>query len=384
MLVLLGACRSEARRSTPAQPARDEPPAAPVAPDAAPPRCGPRFADDDLAALPSAAVPELACDGATVVARWRAQGADAWATHPLRDGARWETGTFAPSPPPLGVSVLAEGGVGYALTLGRDLSLTLHGGEGMAERARVMLGPSGLREPSFPRLLRVRGDRVLALMNARVSGREREVWLVAFGGGATAVSSLGPGSLGPSHVGARSLVTAVVTNPDRTVSLRGRWLDVEAAMTSLRVGRVTLTGEWLTDASIPLPHRGMEFSPDASDGGALLAQAVLGAERGAASYVRFSPEGRAEDVFFGAIPSALGDVVRDGATHAAYWWDERYRARVRVYGAGEPRELPKGESVGDAFAALRAARGVRHLRCGDGVWRVRVAGGAMRLARDCP
>lgn len=381
LLVLLGACRREAPPAVP--PVRDVPLAAPAARvdvpavDAGPDPCAPRFADAREAPLDAEGALTLACDDALLVGWWRGPGVTVRGVHPLRDGASWAIERALGETPPLAVSARVQGGVDYAVSLTRDLSLSLT--ERAMDRGAVPLAALGLREPSSPRLLTVRDGRALVVLNARESGAERGAWLVAFGAGAPPAASMAlPGALGAVHAGARSLITAVVTGADRRVSLRGRWLDVDAALDAMRARRSGVETAWRGDGSVALPHRGMEFSPEASEAGALLVQGVIGAERGAASFVRFGGEGAAEEVFLGVIPSALGDVWSDGARHTARWWDERYRPRARVFG-GAAGEVAPGAPLADAFAALRAGRHDRRLRCGARVWAVTVEQGALRL-----
>jgi len=325
----------------------------------------------------------LACDDTALVGWWRASGSLVRGVHPLREGTSWAIESVPVAPPPLAVSARVQGGVDFAVTLRRDVSLSLS--ERSLERGAVALSVLGLREPSSPRLLTVRDGRALVVLNARESGAERGVWFVAFGTSAPpAASMVMPGALGAVRAGARSLITAVVTGADRQVSLQGRWLDVDAALDALRTRRAGVETAWRSDASVALPHRGMEFSAEASEAGALLVQGVIGAERGAASFVRFGREGPAEEVFLGVIPSALGDVWSDGARHTARWWDERYRPRARVFGEAAG-EVPPGAPLSDAFAALRAGRYDRRLRCGARVWAVTVNQGALRLRPEgCP
>ena len=381
LLVLLGACRREAPPTPP--PARDVPLATPVARvdvptvDAGPDPCAPRFDDTRVAPIDDESALALACDETLLVGWWRGLGVEVHGVHPLREGASWAIESVLGEPAPLALSARVQGGVDYAVSLTRDLSLSLS--ERTMERWATPLAALGLREPASPHLLMVRDGRALVVLNARESGAERGVWLVAFGAGAPPAASMAlPGALGAVHAGARSLITAVVTGADRRVSLRGRWLDVDAALEVMRARRSRLETAWRSDASVVLPHRGMEFSPEASEAGALLVQGVIGAERGGASFVRFGGEGAAEEVFLGVIPSALGDVWSDGARHTARWWDERYRPRARVFGDGAVEGAP-GAPLPDAFAALRAARYDRRLRCGARVWAVTVEGGALRV-----
>lgn len=383
-MVLLGACRREAPPTAP--PARDVPPVHPVAPvrpadapvvDAGPDPCAPRFGDAREALIDDESPLALACDDTVLVGWWRGAGVALRGVHSLREGAAWATGSVLGEPPPLAVSARVQGGVDYAVSLRRDLSLSLS--ERATERGSTPLAALGLREPSSPRLLRVRDGRALVALDARESGAERGVWLVAFGAGAPPAASMAlPGAMGAVRAGAPSLLTAVVTGADRRVTLRGRWLDVDDALDAMRSRRSDVSRAWRSEASAALPHRGMEFSPEASEAGALLVQGVLGAERGAASFVRFGREGGAEEVFLGVIPSALGDVWSDGARHTARWWDERYRPRARVLG-GDAGEVAPGAPLSDAFAALRAGRYDRRLRCGARVWAVTAEQGALRV-----
>lgn len=346
------------------------------APDAGRDPCAPTFAEADPVGIDDESALTLACDDALLVGRWRVQGVEVHGSHPLRAGAAWTLTSALGTPPPLAVSARVQGGVDFAVSLTRDLSLSLS--SRAMEAARVPLSVLGLREPSTPRLLTVRAGRALVVMNARESGAERGVWLVAFGAGAPSASMVFAGALGAVHAGAASLITAVVTGVDRRVSLRGRWLDVDVALDAMRARRASVEPAWRGDARVALPHRGMEFSPEASEAGALLVQGVIGAERGAASFARFGREGAAEEVFLGVIPSALGDVWSEGGAHTARWWDERYRPRVRVFGEGAGEGAPGGP-LSSAFAALRAARHDRRLRCGARVWAVTVDRGALRL-----
>ncbi|MEZ4391462.1 MAG: hypothetical protein R3A48_10235 [Polyangiales bacterium] len=276
-------------------------------------------------------------------------------------------------PSSLSLSTAVFAGAAWSAQRHRDDSLTLRRlGAGEAE-ARASLLAMRPRELSNPQLLWVEGGRALVAMHGRVSGGEREVWVVAFGAGPLSWTALARGSIGATSSGERALVTAVVTRDDGTVWLRGRWLDARAALRALVGGRVSAPRAWLTDASIRLPHRGIAFSPAASDEGALLYQGVIGAERGGAGLARFGLDGAAEDVFLGVIPSALGDVLSSGGAHLARWWDERYRPVARRYrGARAEESLAPGEAVGDAFAALDAGRLTRRLRCGDGEWSLRL------------
>lgn len=381
LLVLLGACRREAPPTAP--PARDVPRAPPAARgdvpavDVASAPCAPRVADTRAAPLDDEGAVTLACDDTRLVGWWPSAGVAVRGVHPLREGAAWEIERVSGGAPPVAVSARVQGGVDYAVSLRRDLSLSLS--EGAMARGAVPLAALGLREPSTPRLLTVRDGRALVALNARESGAERGVWLVAFGAGAPPAASMAlPGALGAVRAGARSLITAVVVGADRRVSLQGRWIDVDAALDAMRARRSGVDGAWRSDARVALPHRGAEFSPEASEAGALLVQGVIGAERGAASFVRFGPEGAAEEVFLGVIPSALGDVWSDGARHTARWWDERYRPRARVFGGAAGEDAP-GAPLSDAFAALRAGRYDRRLRCGARVWAVSVDQGALRL-----
>lgn len=392
LLLLLGACRREAppppRPAAPAPPPAADAPAAPIAP--APPPCGPVFAPDDAVTLPAAEGDDVrllsaACDGERLAARWRVGAAEGWATHPLRDASRWAAGTYEPSPGSLSLSTAVVAGEAWSAQRHRDDSLSLRRlGEGGAE-TRASLLAMRPRELSGPQLLWVEGGRALVALHGRVSGGEREVWLLAFGAGPVSWTAMARGSIGATAPGERALVTAVVTRADGTVWLRGRWLDARAALRALVGGRVSAPRAWLTDASIRLPHRGIAFSPAASAEGALLYQGVIGAERGGAGLARFGRDGAAEDVFLGAIPSALGDVLSSGGAHAARWWDERYRPVARRY-RGERVEAaePPGEAVGDAFAALDAGRLTRRLRCGEGEWSLRMEPTRLRARRvDC-
>ncbi len=364
-------------------PPRDVPLATPVARvdvptvDAGLDPCAPRFGDTPAATLDDEGALTLACDDTQLVGWWRSAGVAVRGVHPLREGATWESERVPGASPPLAVSARVQRGVDHAVSLTRDLSLSLT--ERTEARASVPLAALGLREPSSPQLLTVRDGRALVVLNARESGAERGVWLVAFGAGAPPAASMAlPGALGAVHAGAASLVTAVVTGADRRVSLRGRWIDVDVALDAMRARRADTSSAWRSDASVALPHRGMEFSPEASEAGALLVQGVIGAERGGASFVRFGREGAAGEVFLGVTPSALGDVWSDGARHTARWWDERYRPRARFFGEGA-REGAPGAPLPDAFAALRAGRYDRRLRCGARVWAVTVDRGALRL-----
>jgi hypothetical protein len=339
--------------------------------------CAPRFGDTPAATLDDESALTLACDDTLLVGWWRGQGVAVRGVHPLREGASWAIQSVPGAPSPLAVSARVLNGTDFAVALTRDLSLSLSARA--MEPVAVPLTSLGLREPSSPRLLTVREGRALVVLNARESGAERGVWLVAFGAGAPPSASMAlAGALGAVHAGGRSLITAVVTGADRRVSLRGRWIDVDVALDAMRARRSDTSSAWRSDASVALPHRGMEFSPEASEAGALLVQGVIGAERGGASFVRFGREGAAEEVFLGVIPSALGDVWRDGAGHTARWWDERYRPRARAFGDGAVEGAP-GAPLPDAFAALRAARYDRRLRCGARVWAVTVDRGALRL-----
>lgn len=381
LLVMLCACRREPAPTAP--PARDVPLATPVAApdvprvDAGPDPCAPTFVEADPVTVDDEGELTLACDDALLVGWWRAQGVEVHGAHPLREGASWTLTSVVGAPSPMAVSARVQRGVDVAVALTRDLALSLS--ERGMERASAPLALLGLREASSPRLLTVRDGRALVVMNARESGAERAVWLVAFGAGAAPSASMAlAGALGAVRAGAPALVTAVVTGADRRVSLRGRWIDVDVALDAMRARRSDTSSAWRSDASVALPHRGMEFSPEASEAGALLVQGVIGAERGGASFVRFGREGAAEEVFLGVIPSALGDVWSDGARHTARWWDERYRPRARVFGEGAVEGAP-GAPLPDAFTALRASRHDRRLRCGTRVWAVTVDRGALRL-----
>lgn len=389
VVALLGACRRDAPAPAPREPARDvtAPPAPTLPPapvDAGPDPCAPRFNERLPAPIELEGPLALACDEGRVVGRWRALGVEVQGEHALREGASWQITSLLDAqgaPPPVEVSVGVQSGVVQLAALSRSQTLTVDVGD--AGGGEVSLATLGLREAASPRVLYARGGRALVVMNARASGGERAVWLVALGDGAATATPAMPGALGAVRSGAPSLLTAVVTQADRTVSLRGRWLDVDAALAATRAPRARLDGAWRTDASVALPHRGAEFSPTVSDDGALLVQGVIGAERGAASLVRFRPEGGAEEVFLGVIPSALGDVWRTRQGVTARWWDERYRPRTRRFGhdAGAAVSAP-GEALADAFAALRAARLDRRLLCGDRVWAVSVSEGALSLRPD--
>ncbi|MFO0628633.1 MAG: hypothetical protein U0325_23870 [Polyangiales bacterium] len=381
LLVMLGACRRDV--PPPPPPARDVPAVPPAARVEAPPAdagadpCAPRFADTAAATIDDDSTLTLACDATLLAGWWRSAGVEVRGLHPLRDGASWRVAPVGAARPALAVSARVQRGVDVAVALTRDLTLSL--AEDGVARGAVPLAALGLREPSSPRLLTVRDGRALVALNARESGAERAVWLVAFGADAApAASSVLPGALGAVYAGVPSLLTAVVTGADRRVSLQARWLEVDRALDALRSRRSDLAGAWRSDARVALPHRGMEFSPEASEAGGLLVQGVIGAERGAALFVRFGQQGATEEVFLGAIPSALGDVWPSGPQHVARWWDERYRPRTRVFG-GAGREAEPGPPLADAFAALRAGRHDRRLRCGGRVWAVTVDRGALRL-----
>jgi hypothetical protein len=238
-----------------------------------------------------------------------------------------------------------------------------------------------------PAVLWADGARALLAVNARRSATLQAVWLVALGGGAPAWTSLGAGDLAAVAAGPRALIVDVVTTADRAVRLRGRWLDARVALRALTAGRGALPEGALThEGAIPLPHRGMEFAAAASDEGALLFQAVIGAERGAASIAYFPRDGVAAERALPMAPSALGEAVSSGDHVTLHWWDERYLPRRRTYRG----EVAVGESDGarrepTAFAALDAARTTRHLRCAGAPWVVTVDRSYVRAAReDCP
>lgn len=382
------ACRRPDRASPP--PLEDAHPVA--APPAAPlPPCGPVFAADDVAPVGAGAADapltlHAACSDDALAVAWRAGAATGWAVHPLRDGTRWGAGTWDVPPSIRGGAVTVDRGALWSAVIGRDLALSLLRAPEASAPLRITAASVQAREWFDPQVLWADGARALVAITVRPSGSGREVWLLALGGGPAAWSPVGPGTLAATAAGPRALVTRVGVSADRAVTLRGQWVDARAALREMTAGRVALGAAALgVEASVPLPHTGIEFTPRASDDGAVLYQAVIGAERGAAGVAVFARDGAARAESLPMAPSALGDVVGEGDGYTLHWWDERYVPRRRtVRGARVTGESEGAPAAGSAFGALDAARVTRHLWCNGAPWVITAAGGSLRARReDC-
>lgn len=388
LVFALGACRRPDPAPVPPPLSRD---AARAAVEAPAPRCGPVFARDDAAPIAPGtddAPREIsaACNDETLAVVWRAGGEVGWAMHPLRDGSRWRTGRYELPGTFSGGAVWLDGATAWSAVVARDGALRLLRAPAGETPARLVPAQVAARLFARPAVLWVEGERALVALEARASGSERAVWLLAFGGGAPAWAVLGNGALATTAAGARALVARIAPE-DTPPTLRGRWIDARAALRALTAGAVSLEATILgRERAVPLPHAGMEFMPRATAEGAVGLQAVIGAERGAAGLARFPPEGEATLGWFANIPSALGDAVVLGESLTLHTWDERYLPRRRSFrGEREVGDSIASPPAGNAFAALEAARTTRHLACNGAPWSITVRDGQLRAAReDCP
>ncbi len=339
--------------------------------------CGFTWASSTALPLPTARSFELAgaCSGDALVAVWRAEGVVSTARRALTPEAAW-----VPLPEPVTTDATA---LGEPFGADGAVWLTWQSAGGWLRAARVDPGRVRASAPvalvgvtlSDPHVMYAADEAALLAATAR--SREGS-WAMLLRLGLTTAPPLsgyvlGGGTLAAAGGGTHALAawtTAATGRPcvlhaARVDAVRALALDSPRGFEPVPPDVVSGAGE------VELGTGQFEFSPGAAvTAGAVLFDAVVGVERGAARLAWFPPTGEASVQVLPLVPSALAggaDGERAGQVDATFWDDRDVLRSITATatpagaGAAQGVALPVGTTV-------QAALGTREVTCGGRRW----------------
>jgi hypothetical protein len=377
----------------------------PPSPPSAPAACPWRWSDATALTLDAPAdAPfdvEAACSSTQLSIVWRSGASAAFTARPLRENAPWST------PVALGDDV-ATLGRPYALATATWVAWTSPLGVLRSARVDGVVMRSSDALPAVhgrfrdPFVVYARGDHALIASTYRERQNDRViVHRVGVGSAPPSGARLDDGALVVASTGAHARLITLANVPR---SAGGPWqlrawrLDGSVAMALASPSAdgafgVMPEGGAVGSSSLALGIGRFEFTRTLGErSGAVMVQAVLGAERGVPRVAWFddgAPTLTTLPVAVTSLGATFDATAGDAGARAAEitWWGDANaleRATVTPAGMASPRRI--GEGLATEFAVYDAARSTRWVVCGAERWRVtaRRDGASVRVnaARD--